>query len=45
MDPWHAGMMHVSMTVPTDDLRKAPTIYPELEALGYDRAFSFEAKC
>lgn len=44
MDPWHAGMMHVSMTVPTDDLRKAPTIYPELEALGYDRAFSFEAK-
>jgi hypothetical protein len=36
--------MHVSMTVPTDDLTEAPTIYAELEALGYDRAFSFEAK-
>ena len=32
------------MTVPTDDLTEAPTIYAELEALGYDRAFSFEAK-
>ncbi len=36
--------MHVSMTVPTDNLAEAPTIYPALEALGYDRAFSFEAK-
>lgn len=36
--------MHVSMTVPTEDLRLARTIYPELESLGYDRAFSFEAK-
>jgi probable F420-dependent oxidoreductase len=36
--------MHVSMTVPTEDLREVRTIYPELEAVGYDRAFSFEAK-
>lgn len=36
--------MHVSMTVPTDDLRLARTIYRDLEDLGYDRAFSFEAK-
>ena len=34
----------MSMTVPTDDLRQARTIYRELEGLGYDRAFSFEAK-
>lgn len=32
------------MTVPTEDLRQARTIYRELEDLGYDRAFSFEAK-
>ncbi len=36
--------MHVSMTVPTEDLREARTIYRELEEIGYDRAFSFEAK-
>lgn len=36
--------MHVSMTVPTEDLRLARTVYRELEDLGYDRAFSFEAK-
>ena len=36
--------MHVSMTVPTDDLSSARTLYAELEELGYDRAFSFEAK-
>jgi len=36
--------MHVSMTVPTEDLREVPTIYPALERIGYDRAFSFEAK-
>jgi len=38
------GLMHVSMTVPTDDLTTVRTIYPELEEVGYDRAFSFEAK-
>ncbi len=32
------------MTVPTEDLRQARTIYRELEDLAYDRAFSFEAK-
>lgn len=36
--------MHVSMTVPTEDLRDARTIYRRLEESGYDRAFSFEAK-
>ena len=36
--------MHVSMTVPTEDLRDARTIYRALEEIGYDRAFSFEAK-
>ncbi len=32
------------MTVPTDDLTLVRSVYPELERLGYDRAFSFEAK-
>ncbi len=36
--------MHVSMTVPTEDLTEARSIYRTLEGLGYDRAFSFEAK-
>ncbi len=36
--------VHVSMTVPTDDLAEARTVYRTLEELGYDRAFSFEAK-
>lgn len=36
--------MHLSMTVPTDDLAAARHIYPALEEIGYDRAFSFEAK-
>jgi probable F420-dependent oxidoreductase len=36
--------VHVSMTVPTDDVGTARTIYADLERLGYDRAFSFEAK-
>ncbi len=36
--------MRVSMTVPTDDLTLVRSVYPELERLGYDRAFSFEAK-
>jgi hypothetical protein len=33
--------MHVSMTVPTDDLARVRTIYAELERVGYDRVFSF----
>lgn len=32
------------MTVPTDDLAATRSVYPELERIGYDRAFSFEAK-
>jgi probable F420-dependent oxidoreductase len=32
------------MTVPTDDLDTVRSIYPELEEVGYDRAFSFEAR-
>ena len=36
--------MHVSITVPTEDPRDARHAYPELERLGYDRAFSFEAR-
>ena len=32
------------MTVPTEDLGDVRTLYPRLEAIGYDRAFSFEAK-
>lgn len=36
--------MHISLTVPTDDLQLARTVYAELEQVGYDRAFSFEAK-
>ena len=36
--------MHVSMTVPTDDLSSVRTLYREIEDVGYDRAFSFEAK-
>ncbi len=32
------------MTIPTDDLGSARSVYRELEELGYDRAFSFEAK-
>jgi probable F420-dependent oxidoreductase len=36
--------MRVSMTVPTDDLSEVRSMYPELERVGYDRAFSFEAK-
>lgn len=39
-----ADAMHVSMTVPTDDLSQAREIYRTLEDIGYDRAFSFEAK-
>jgi probable F420-dependent oxidoreductase len=36
--------MHVSMTVPTDDLSTSAAVYRQLEDVGYDRAFSFEAK-
>ncbi len=36
--------MHVSMTVPTDDISAARDIYRILEEIGYHRAFSFEAK-
>ncbi len=36
--------MHVSTTVPTDDLSAVRTVYREIEDAGYDRAFSFEAK-
>lgn len=32
------------MTVPTDDLSSVRSLYAELEEVGYDRAFSFEAK-
>src|SRR3954470_14124691 len=32
------------MTVPTEDLGQVRSLYPELERVGYDRAFSFEAK-
>ena len=35
---------HVSITVPTEDLTQTAAIYRELEDVGYDRAFSFEAK-
>ena len=36
--------MHVRINVPTEDPRDARHAYPELERLGYDRAFSFEAR-
>jgi len=36
--------MRVSMTVPSDDLTLVRSVYRALERLGYDRAFSFEAK-
>jgi len=36
--------VHVSITVPTEDPRRARDVYPELERIGYDRAFSFEAR-
>jgi alkanesulfonate monooxygenase SsuD/methylene tetrahydromethanopterin reductase-like flavin-dependent oxidoreductase (luciferase family) len=34
----------VYTTAPLEDPRDARTIYPELEAIGYGGAFSFEAK-
>jgi probable F420-dependent oxidoreductase len=38
------GFVHVSITAPTEDLTAVRELYPELERVGYDRAFSFEAK-
>ena len=36
--------MKVYTTAPLEDPRNARTLYPELERIGYDGAFSFEAK-
>lgn len=36
--------MKVYTTAPLEDPRKARTLYPELERIGYDGIFSFEAK-
>jgi probable F420-dependent oxidoreductase len=38
------ALMHVSTTTPTEDLTAVRNLFPELESVGYDRAFSFEAK-
>jgi len=36
--------MKIYTTAPLEDPRSARTLYPELERIGYDGAFSFEAK-
>ena len=36
--------MKVYTTAPLEDPRDARTLFPRLEAIGYDGAFSFEAK-
>ena len=36
--------MKIYTTAPLEDPRKARTIYRELEEIGYDGGFSFEAK-
>jgi len=36
--------MKVSITAPTEDPSRTSSLFAELEAVGYDRAFSFEAK-
>jgi probable F420-dependent oxidoreductase len=36
--------MHVFTTAPLEDPRDARRVFPRLEAIGYDGAFSFEAK-
>jgi probable F420-dependent oxidoreductase len=36
--------MHIATTVPTDDLARSGELFARLEAIGYDAAFSFEAK-
>ena len=41
---WQSSAVHVSITAPTEDLRAVRELYPALEEIGYDRAFSFEAK-
>ena len=35
--------MHISITVPVGDPRRAPGLFAEIEQAGYDRAFSFES--
>ena len=37
------GPMQVYTTAPLEDPRDARTLYPQLEEIGYDGAFSFEA--
>lgn len=44
MDYSTATRMKVYTTAPLEDPRAARALYPELEAAGYDGAFSFEAK-
>lgn len=42
---FHIGeIVKIYTTAPLEDPRSARTLYPELEAIGYDGAFSFEAK-
>jgi probable F420-dependent oxidoreductase len=36
--------MHIATTVPTDDPARAGEVFARLERIGYDTAFSFEAK-
>jgi alkanesulfonate monooxygenase SsuD/methylene tetrahydromethanopterin reductase-like flavin-dependent oxidoreductase (luciferase family) len=36
--------MHIATTVPTDDPARAGDVFSRLERIGYDTAFSFEAK-
>ena len=43
-DRVHNGWVRIYTTAPLEDPRAARTIYSELEAAGYDGAFSFEAK-
>src|SRR3954453_293995 len=36
--------MHIATTVPTDDPARSGDLFARIEAIGYDTAFSFEAK-
>src|SRR3954468_23709554 len=36
--------MHIATTVPTDDPAESGELFAGLEGIGYDTAFSFEAK-
>jgi probable F420-dependent oxidoreductase len=36
--------MHIATTVPTEDLARSGELFARLERIGYDTAFSFEAK-